>query len=56
MNMWVWKSDPRIKNMNSYLYAYTVNVSITTVNFLTTNYCQVMSFSQKIYVCLFLKS
>ena len=34
--------------MNSYLYSLAVNVSITTGNFLTTNYCQVINvFSQK---------
>ena len=33
------------------IFIYTNNVNITTGNFLTTNYCQLMSFSQtKMYV------
>ena len=41
--MWVWKSDPQIKY--ELIFIYTNNIFITTGNFLTTNYCQVMSFS-----------
>ena len=47
--MWVWKSDPQIKY--ELIFIYTIKVSWTTDNFLTTNYCQVISFSYiKMYV------